>query len=457
MRYFKTTFMWVIVLAALAGYSYIDFEHTRIEEKKKDEATKLFPFQPIEVLTISLKKDDRVIDLERWDDGWRIIAPIKAKADDEAVEKFLGYVTDSRNDADYVMDPDPTDERLVEFGLDKPTVSVTFKTGKDLKSYTLVFGDRAPSMGVAFARLEGAKPVYRILSYARAEADKDVHYFRDKTVLRLNPVLIDQVAIIRPKVSIRVKLPKDEKWMLEKPITARADHKKVFEFLGIFANAEVKEFIAETKDNLAAYGLDKPAVELLFWQDGDANPRIRLKVGKRSPEKRGYFCSMNDRDNVFLLEEDTVLSIPRQAKELRSRELFFFDRGDLKRIEIREASKATVLVKDVDKEWRKNNINGEKIDFNVINELIDGLRNVEIRDFVTNSPGDLKEYGLDPPAIQILLWPKESAVPIHLSIGKKTPAGYVYATSSSDETVLAIDENVKRLLTTYLYDGEKYE
>jgi len=450
MRYFKTTFMWVIVLAALGGYIYMDFESTRIAEKKKDEATRLFPFYPKDVLAIILNKEQSHIELERWDDGWRIVAPIKAKADSKAVEKFLGYVTDSRNDADYVMDPDPKPERLLEFGLAKPTVKVTFKIGKDLKPYTMEFGDRAPAMGVAFARVEGKKPVYRVLSYVRGEANKDMYYFRDKTVLRLNPVKIDQMTIRRPEVLIRAKLPPDGKWALEKPIEARADHNKVFELFGAFANAEVKEFISENKKHLERYGLDKPQAELLLWKSGDSEPTVSIKIGDRSPKKRGYYCIMSDRDAIMLLEEDVVHAIPRQAKEIRSRRLFYFDKDTLKRIEIRADGRETVLVKDIEKEWRRNNVSGEKLDFNLVKSFLDDMMSFEIKDFITDNPGDMKEYGLNPPAMQALMWPEGSATPISLSIGRKAPSGYVYAYTGLERTVLALDESVERLLKTKL-------
>ncbi|HEB71714.1 MAG TPA: DUF4340 domain-containing protein [Nitrospirae bacterium] len=450
MNYFKTTFWWIIVLAAVGGYSYLDYEKTRVEEIQKDEATRLFPFYPKDILSIILNKGDRVIELERWEEGWRMVAPIKVKAESKAVEKFLGYITDSRNDADYIMDPDPSPQRLVEFGLADPEVSVTLKVGKQLNEYTLQFGARAPTKGVAFARLKGEKAVYRVLSYMRAEADKDVYYFRDKSVLRLNPLMIDQLVINRKEGSIRVKLPQDGKWEIEKPIKARADHNKVFEILGMFANAQVKNFISENKNNLKAYGLDKPDIELMLWQSGDSEPTLKIEVGARNPEKRGYFVSMSDRDNVFLLEEDLISAIPRGANDLRSRDLLFFESDKLRRIEIRRPNRSVALVRDKDKEWRKNNVDGEKVDFNLVKEMLSGVLELKISDFITDSPKSLKAYGLDPPEMKLLLWPEKSAVPIFLSVGSKTPSGNVYAMSGAQGSVLALDKSVKRILKIIL-------
>ncbi len=450
MRYIKKTFIWIIILVAIGGYSYLDKEHTRVEEKRKDEATRLLPFTPIEVLSVVLKKGDRVIEFERWEKGWKIIKPIEVKADDEAIEKFLGYVTDSRNDADYVMDQDPTPERLVEFGLAKPSLFVTLKVGKALTPHTIIFGDRAPTKGVAFAMLEGQKPVYRVLADARAQADHDVRYFRDKTVLRLNPIMIDQMVIKRPDTSITFKLPMDGRWVIEKPIRARANHVKVFELLGKFKNAEVKEFIAETKDNLAQYGLDKPKIQLLCWLSGDSSPTVTINIGNRSPAKRGYFVSMSDRNNVFLLEDKIIDAIPHHPNDLRSRDLFFLDAAELKRVEIRRKAKSTVLVKDRDSEWRRNNVDGEKIDFNMFNRFIGDLTQEKIEDFVSNDMSRLQEFGLVSPAIKLLIWPEESPVPLSLSVGSKTPAGnQVYARIGDNQDVIALSSDILNTLDLY--------
>ncbi|MGK7345140.1 MAG: DUF4340 domain-containing protein [Candidatus Nitrospinota bacterium M3_3B_026] len=454
MRYFKSTFLWVIALVAVAGYTYLDFEKTRIEEKEKEEAAKLLPFEKKDVLAIQIEKEadgqKSEIELERWEDGWRIVEPIKAKANYDVVEKFLGHVTASRNDADYVMDPNPSPERLVEFGLARPTLRLTLKVGKDLTPTTLVFGDRAPTMGVAFAMLEGKKPVYRVLADAKAEANKDVYFFRDKSVLRINPVMIDQMVISRPGMNARVALPDTGRWVIEKPIEARADHMKVFELLSMFKNTEVKAFEAESKEDLGRYGLDKPSLELLLWVSGDSEPSLKISVGDRSPEKRGYYCSMSDRDNIFVLEEDVVHAMPRSVNELRSKELFFFDQNKLERVEIHDSTGSVVLVRDTNKNWRRGGLEGEKMDFNLVKEFLNDLMSLRIEEFVeVSSGGGLSEYGLAPPEMRLLMWPEGNPTPISLSVGADTPAGRVYAKPGASEDVVTLDGRVRRILKTY--------
>ncbi|MDH5508760.1 MAG: DUF4340 domain-containing protein [Nitrospinota bacterium] len=450
MRYYKTTFIWVMILTAVAGYSYIDWERTIAEKQRKEEESRLFKFESTQVAAIVLEKEGSLIEIERWEDGWRITKPLNAKADSGAVEKFLRNVTASKNDSEYVMDPNPSAERLLEFGLANPLVTLTMKVGQDLTHHTVFFGKRGPTMGIAFARLKGQEPVYRVLADARSEADKDVYYFRDKRILRFNPVMVDQLAMSRDGKDIRLKLPGDGRWAIEKPIKARADHNRVFELMGMFFNSEVKEFVDETRINVAKYGLDKPAAKLSLWQAGDSEETVSISIGARNPEKRGYYVSMSDRENVFLVEEDLVNAIPRDAADLRSRNVFYMETERLTRIEIHQRGKKQMLVRDQEKEWHMDSLEGEKIDYNQVKEFFDALASIRVRDFVTDNPKNLMEYGLYPPFAQILLFEDSSIEPMYLSLGGRTPAGYIYAQSGAEKSILAVDEGVKGILNIFM-------
>lgn len=452
MRYLKKTFILIIALVAIGGYTMLDFKSTKIAEQKKEEASRLLPFTADQVLSFTIKKDTGTIELERWEKGWKIVSPIKAMAKNETVEKFIFEVAESRNDSEYVMDANPSPERLTEFGLTVPSIVLTLRVGKDLKEHTILFGNRAPMMGVAYAQLEGKKPVYRVNADCRGEADKDAYYFRDKSVLTLNPVMVDQVAVTWEGSPMLFKLSDDGIWKVEKPINARADQKKLFEFMGTFTNAEIKEFISEKKEKLASYGLDKPSAVLKFWLSGDSEPAVQIDIGKRSPEKRGYYCAMSDRDAVFILEEKAVDTIPRGADEMRSKQLFFYESEKLKRIEVRSAAKSVALLKDTENEWRIGTIKGNKAEFSLVNDFIEELGNFETKEFVSNDLRDMRQYGLDPAAIQVQMWLEGSSAPITLTLGKTTPAGYVYAFSTTGKSILTLDERTKRVLETFLKD-----
>jgi len=158
---------------------------------------------------------------------------------------------------------------------------------------------------------------------------------------------------------------------------------------------------------------------------------------------------MSDRDNIFVLDEDLIHAVPRGVNEVRSKQLFFFDKDKLKRIEIHDADKSIVLVKDKDKEWRRDNVKGEVLDFNLVKEFLEDLTSMKIEDFVEGGLGNLARFGLSPAKTRLLVWPEESSVPISLSIGGDTPAGHVYARSGGGNEVIELDSRVRKVLHTY--------
>ncbi|MBF0170066.1 MAG: DUF4340 domain-containing protein, partial [Nitrospinae bacterium] len=389
-----------------------------------------------------------VIELERWDDGWRIVAPVKGDADDAQVEKFLGYVIESRNDAEYVMDADPSPERLTEFGLDVPKNVVTLKVGKELTPYTLEFGDRAPTMGVAFARLKGQRQVYRVLADAQAEADRDLYYFRDKRALKIDPVGIDQLSLTWDDQQLLVKMPDNGKWTVEKPVKATADHMRVFELLSAFSTAEVKEFTDRPATADPAFGLDAPMAKMLIWVAGDGAPTIQLAVGKRDPAKRGYYCLVTGHEGVVVLSEETINALPRKPSDLRNREIFPFDQTLVRRIEIRTASSQVALVMDKESEWRRGGDAGEVVEFQKVKEFTDELAAVKVVDFVEGGATRRSEVGLTPPEMELVVWLEGEKEPHRLTVGHRDPTGALRYAGLGDE-VVTIERRFAQALVSY--------
>ncbi|MBI3584341.1 MAG: DUF4340 domain-containing protein [Nitrospinae bacterium] len=447
MKYFKKTFLWIIILAGLAGYFYLDVETTKKKEIEKEEATRLLPFKPLDVLELELKKGDGVIVVQRWEDGWRIEKPIKAKADSKAVEKALGYITQSKNDAEYVMDENPTQERLAEFGLIKPQLEVTLRVGKELTPYTLIFGERAPTKGVAFAILKGSPKVYRVLADARAEADQSLYYFRDKTIFKTEPNMVDKVEILKDNKKIKCELPMEGKWNIISPIKGRADMIKIIEIVSKFKDSEIKEFIDEEPKDLKAYGLYPVKTKLSIWLSGDESPTETVFIGDRDKKKRGYFAKLEKKDNVFLIEENMVDLLPVDAEELRERSILFFEEEKVNKIEVKYPDREIVVAKTPEFEWKTLKPRESEFDFNIVKEFLKNIREFKIKEFVSEGHEGLKTYGLDKPAIKLLIWEEGNKIPHELNIGSISGKGDgIYVWTGEQDSVVLIDEKIKGVI-----------
>jgi hypothetical protein len=449
MKYFKKTFLWIIILAVLAGYFYLDVETTKKKEIEKEEAARLLPFKPEEVVELELKKGDTTILLQRWEDGWRIEKPIKAKADSRAVEKALGYITQSRSDADYVMDENPAQERLAEFGLINPQLEVTLKVGKAMTPYTLIFGDRAPTKGVAFAVLKGIPKVYRVLADARAQADQELYYFRDKTIFKTQPVMVDKVEIMNGDKKIRCELPMEGRWGIVSPIKARADMIKIIEMISKFKDTDIKEFIEEEPKDLKMYGLSPFKTKLSIWLSGDDKATETLFIGDRDKKKRGYYARLDGKDNVFLIEEGMADLIPEDAEDFRDRYIIFLEEEKVNKIEVKYPDREIIVVKTPDFEWKMQKPKESEFDFNVIKEFLKEMKGFKVEKFIAAqglSP-DLRKYGLEHPAMKLLIWEDGGTVPHELHIGNADSKGEgIYAWTAEQDGVVLIDEKVREVI-----------
>ncbi len=454
MRYFKKTFIWIIVLTSIAGYYYIDLKREKIREKEKVEATRLLPFDPIQVLKIQLKKEESSIVLERWEEGWRITEPVKAPAVNEKVEEFLGYVTQFQNDSDYVMDADPTEERLKEFGLDQPENVVTLSVGRELKSHTIFFGHRAPTKGVAFARLQGDPQVYRVLADAKGQANQDVYYFRDKRVVEYDPVMVDLVEMVGPSGSIRCELPMNGKWEISEPIQARADITKIMEFLMAFKNNEIKEFVEEEPTDLVQYNLQPATRRISFGISGDLKPSIEILLGKRDKKKRGVFALLSGKKNVVLLDDKLLDFIPTEPFTLMNREIFLFEEEEVQKVRILSGRGGREFEKTPDYNWKQTIPEEAVADFNPIMAFLQAMRKVEIKRLLTGNPSLFEMSGLNNPAYKVMVWTKTSKEKEWLSIGNKAKEEGYYAMSGGGPDIFIIAGEVESEIRTFLGEGQ---
>ena len=86
---FRTTLLLTgfLVLFSLVYY----FLETR-EVRKQDE-TKLVPFQEKEVSSLSIRRGETIITLIREEQGWRMSQPVEDRGDEREIIALLGNVT----------------------------------------------------------------------------------------------------------------------------------------------------------------------------------------------------------------------------------------------------------------------------------------------------------------------------------------------------------------------------
>jgi hypothetical protein len=448
MRYFKKTFLWIILLSILGGYLYIyEIRGGKEREQAEEEASRLFRFTPEDVIELELKKPGSLIHLIRDEKGWQMDSPVKAKADDKSVHSVLQYITETKNDSKYVMEENPSPQRLVEFGLSNPSLQVEIRV-KGEPAKTIYFGDRGPTQNVAYAMVKGDPRVYRVVADARAEADRDDYYFRDKTIASFKPFEADKLEISINGQTMRAELPMMGKWEITQPLKARADLVKIMELLSKLSEGEIKAFIDEEPKDLGLYGLNPPRAEVSVWGGGDNKGVTTLLFGDKDIKKRGVYVKHKDSPNVFLLEEDVWDILPRDVSHLRDQSVFFFEEEKVTKIQLKSPIKETLWEKDSHAEWKQKMPVNSSVEFSIIKDLLEKLKGVRIKEFVVDNPKDLKEFGLNKPAYTIKIWQEGSNTPQELNIGKTDNSGRAVYALTEGNSIVSLGMEITELFKT---------
>lgn len=307
MSFFRKTLFWVIALVVLGGAFSLLNDRTEKADLVQQANLRLFSFQPEEVTEFWIRKQDAGLSIRVVDgaEGWRLMEPLAAQGDDEAIGKLLRNVVQARKDAVLFEAADPA--KLKELGLENPNLEMELRT--DGGSIIVRFGDIGPTHNVAYAMLDGDSRVYRVHSNVRQEVDTSVHALRDKTVLSFDPAKLRRLTLDRKGMERVVVLHDDrDRWDMAEPVRARASMIHVLETLYGIKDAEVKVFVDEAPTGLAPYGLDAPRIKLTIVEQGQQQARV-LSIGAKDRTRRGYFAKTDRDARVFVVEEDLVNSL----------------------------------------------------------------------------------------------------------------------------------------------------
>lgn len=315
MRLFKKTVFWVLVLAALGGAFYL-FDR-KSEEKKADTEVKkrLFAFGPGDVTAFTIKKRGAVpVEARKEGSEWTLSLPVPAAGDRDAIGKYLDKLVNAKLDG--VLYEKPPAGKLEEMGLKEPYLSVELTAGGQKK--TISFGDTGPTLNVSFAALSSEERILRINTDIRADADKEAYDMRDKNILAFDPTRVKSFDIQwTGGERIVVDHPSEGKWHALGLPDGKTDFLRVMEMLVKLKKSGIKAFIDEDPKDLGLYGLKNPRLKLVFVDEKGV--RQTLAVGSKDKQRRGYHAFRGGDRNVFLLDEDVVDSVPRNASDLEEK------------------------------------------------------------------------------------------------------------------------------------------
>jgi hypothetical protein len=461
---FKRT-TWILLglaVACLLGYFLLD-NIRQLRQEQQAERARLFHFATDTIARIEIRQQKEgepvrgsgaeylEILLERnpEEEGsrWRIVSPIQSAALDFPIEQLLN--TFSRLTPQITLEG-VTD--LAAFGLDQPRHQIALFP-KEGDPYRLAIGNDNFD-GSGFYAQPAGKEVVLLPSVQKGSLLPSLLALRDKTLLQFDTAEVKalqvQLAEAEPEV---VRLQRqDDTWQIVQPRELPADDLNVDRLLNTLSRLQAVEFPAETKDELAPYGLEQPSARLTVELEGGKTLNVAL-----GSEKDGQvYVITSEHPVVATLLTSTADILRSDLEELRDHRIARFNPNQVGQVTLESLGERVTLNPlpqekgSLELRWENPEQPGQPVD---LSSLFSSLNAARAKEFVEQADAEAQRV-LSDPDLRLTFEPKPDAEqdPLALSLASSGLRAYVQSSRQPDIAVIelstfnSLETEVNRLL-----------
>ncbi|MBI2822822.1 MAG: DUF4340 domain-containing protein [Acidobacteria bacterium] len=242
-----------------------------------------------------------------------------------------------------------------------------------------------------------------------------------------------RVSVIRPNEPALILEKNGDRWLLSQPVQADADKWAVEGLLQALADVSTTHTIE--KPDLAKYGLKDPAVTITV-EEGEKKQTVRF--GDKDFTGGSIYAARNEDPQVFLVPDTAYSKAIQPVTDFRDKTVLEFESEGVSQIEIKRRQDTVLLKKEKDA-WVLQQPSQERADQSAVDSLVSAIQYGRIQGFADESLSRLKEYGLEPPAVQVILTAGDRKA--ELNLGASTGENY-YAYVPGRTAVFTIAKDI---------------
>jgi len=381
--------------------------------KKNDDFrdTKLSDIPSQHIQRLSIKTQEGELELERKNNHWEIVKPLRARAADQKVNDLIAGVLNAKVSQFYSETPTP------EQGLGEPRALITLNIEGKKSPVTLKVGTTPTGEAnkeKSFTRLSD-RPAVTVLANSALDPllkarPNDV---RDRKLVRVENDIIDRITIEADGQPKLVMTRKGEGWVQKDNGTEIKINESIpAKILATVQATHVTNFITDIASDLAQYGLEKPKLKLTFSSYASENT-AETQAGDRPIASVLFGNTEGDSSYVKLEDEPFVVAAPRAFGEslpthrihLQPLNVASFKTEDITSIEVTKAGSSIKLDRKENK-WKSTDANRAINETNVAS-LLTNLSNLKTNRWQT--PQEAGEQSTDSPELALNLTLKDGS------------------------------------------------
>lgn len=310
---------WMLLIGALllGGFILLFERGSANSHQQRQRSKTVFAVFPESIERILLERGGVQIECTKTAGIWRLTKPADAPLDSGLVEKMIaGLVRVERGE---LITAETLRERNLTpaaYGFDAPRAKITFKNNRG--TFTWLIGRDAPVGKSLYVMPDGGGDIIAAPQTLLNLIPQDPSWIRERTIFSGEPAAVRGLDLRRTSGFLQLRQPENNGWVIQQPHTGRADKQAVHTLIEKTFSGRIMDFITDTKADLTAYGLEKPAYELtVFTQDERTQT---LLVGKPVPEKpETLYAKRVESDSVFTVPAAWIKDFEINDDLLRSR------------------------------------------------------------------------------------------------------------------------------------------
>ena len=451
---FKGTLILLLVCIGIGCFIYFyEIKGGEEREKAKEAESRFWMIESKDIQQIDLPAPEgQIVAVRKNKDEWIIQSPRRLEADSAELNRLADAAAEIKFES--ILEENDADP--AKYGLDSDATGFKIKTGED-KEYEIRFGDKNPAGNLMYARVQGRNEVFLVSSSLENTFNKKLEDLRNRSILRFEQPEVQTLTIKNQKGDIHLVKDSGDRWWIEGKNRIAADSPGIRGILNALSLGTIPEFFDEDPGDYTNATLDKPIIDvsLTYGKDkalkelilGPKKTSLRRKKTAGKPPEAGastaetlYLAKDKSRPELFFVKQDLVDKLDKSVEELRDKALAAFQRWDVDSILLENSNGSFSFTKE-NGEWFLGDAK-KKADFDAVTGILDALESDALE--LIDAPEALPKYGLDKPAVRVILKQKDSVL-ADCSFGKTTDKG-VYARVEGDPAVKVVDlENYEKL------------
>lgn len=306
----KKSVLWMVLLAFLLAavfYFLNPGDAPKTPEISAKEIMKVMPLDeksPVRWLQVQNLIKNETVTLEKKDNDWVMIYPVKYPAETVAVQGLVTALKLSGRARRLIPEKD-----WEEYGLLKPNIKIGIQTEEGKARRYLYIGDESPVGPFAYARWEGEEEYFLIQRDLKRAFDRTVYSLRLKQVFRVPLKDVSKMRLRSMDQEYEVEKRADGSWywlepipLLGKPLAKRY----VDQIVSQYGDLYVKEFLDNEKKSPEELGFGILSPWIKLWGSDKKKPAEQITIGQELAPRDSFVGRREGEKGYFLVARENV-------------------------------------------------------------------------------------------------------------------------------------------------------